>query len=549
VTVTVTSAGGSTAIAGTTAFIADAAIQLVSVMAPRATAGTALSLPVVTFTTSDPNQLAEEFTADFDPGDGTSSPAIVVPGLVSGQFLVVANHSFAVPGSYSGRVTIRSTGGAGLSVAIASMVVGLTAAFPTVAATEDVPLHNAVIATIATDGGPPINPSLYTATIDWGDATAFTPGFIDPTTGGVRGSHVYQESGTYTVRITVGTLDNPGLAVFSRTIAVADVPIVLTGRLDPASDSGISNSDGITFVRQPTFLGMSEDLSRVTLSAQNVLGGPALSLGGTTADPSGFWQITSGVALSEGSYTITAMAVDRNGVTTASTLLGTITIDTVGPRVTNLGFAQFPGRLVVSFQDDRSGLAQAPLTDGRNYRVEKPHLRPGRLLVGDLSVTPPTGPIGPQTVTAPLTNKGRANLRGGTFTVTVFDSDLGITDVAGNALDGEFFGRFPSGNGVRGGDFVAIVDAVHNKVLSIGPSQQGTPIRNNPGAIPGVVLSPKEPAVGSAAPKKRQEAQKAKADAAKAAAAVRAAGRHEAAARARPIPQEKAVRKDETGQA
>ena len=266
------------------------------------------------------------------------------------------------------------------------------------------PLNNVVIATIATDGGPPINPSLYTATIDWGDATAFTPGFVDPTTGELRGSHVYQESGTYTVRTTVGTFDDPGLAVFTRTIDVADVPIVLTGQLDPASDSGISDSDGITFVRQPTYFGTSEDLSRVTLSAQNVLGGPAVSLGGTIADQGGFWQITSGVALVDGQYTITATAVDRNGMTTATTPLGTITIDTVGPRVTNLSFVQSPGRLVVQFQDDRSGLAQASLTDGRNYRVQKPHLRPGRLLVRNLSVTLPTGPTAPQTVTAPLTN-------------------------------------------------------------------------------------------------------------------------------------------------
>jgi hypothetical protein len=209
------------------------------------------------------------------------------------------------------------------------------------------------------------------------------------------------------------------------------------------------------------------------------------------------------VALSEGRYTITATAVDRSGVTTATTPLGTITIDTVGPRATNLGFTQSPGRLVVQFQDDRSGLAQAPLTDGRNYQVEKPLLRPGRLLVGELSVTPPTGPTSPQTVTAQLTNNGRADLRGGTFTVTAFNSDLGITDVAGNPLDGEFHGRFPSGNGVPGGNFVAIVDALRNRILAIGPSQQGTPIHSHPGTIPGAVLHPIPATTGSAAPRRR----------------------------------------------
>jgi hypothetical protein len=34
-------------------------------------------------------------------------------------------------------------------------------------------------------------------------------------------------------------------------------------------------------------------------------------------------------------------------------------------------------------------------------------------------------------------------------------SSGGVTDLAGNALDGEFTGRFPSGNGAPGGNFIA----------------------------------------------------------------------------------------------
>jgi hypothetical protein len=519
-------------------------IEFSSVSNPVVTAGTPLVGPVATFTTIDPGDTAEEFTAEFAPGDGTSATGIVIPGITPGVFTVVAQHTFAVPGSYFGTLTIRSVGGSVLNVPIETQVFGLAATFPTVSATEEVPLNNDVVASIGSDGGPPIDPRFYASTIDWGDATAPTPSFFDPTSGDVRGSHIYLESGSYTVRIVVGTSDIPGLAVFTRTIVVADVPIVLTGQLDPASDSGVSDSDRITFVRQPTFFGTSEGLSRVTLSAQNVSGDPAFSIGGTTADLNGFWQITSRVALIDGQYVVTATAVDKNGVTTATTTLGTITIDTVGPRVTNLGFVQAPGQLIVQFQDDRSGLAQAPLTDGRNYRVRKPHLRPGRLLVGDLSVTPPTDPTGPQTVTAPLTNNGRTNLRSGTFTVTVFDSDLGITDVAGNPLDGEFFGRFPSGNDVPGGDFVAIVDTLHTRILATRPSQQGTPIRNNPGAIPGAVLPLTRAEIASAARKKRQEALKARPDFAKAAAQDRATAQQEAATQARRSPVRIAAKHD-----
>ena len=41
----------------------------------------------------------------------------------------------------------------------------------------------------------------------------------------------------------------------SNTANVADVPLVVTGRLNPASDSGESNSDDITNVVQPNFIG------------------------------------------------------------------------------------------------------------------------------------------------------------------------------------------------------------------------------------------------------------------------------------------------------
>jgi hypothetical protein len=41
-----------------------------------------------------------------------------------------------------------------------------------------------------------------------------------------------------------------------------------------------------------------------------------------------------------------------------------------------------------------------------------------------------------------------------------------VQDIAGNHLDGEFYGSFPSGNGIPGGDFVADIDAIHNKIFA-----------------------------------------------------------------------------------
>jgi hypothetical protein len=54
----------------------------------------------------------------------------------------------------------------------------------------------------------------------------------------------------------------------------------------------------------------------------------------------------------------------------------------------------------------------------------------------------------------------------------------GIQDVAGNALDGEFYGKFPSGNNIPGGNFVALVDAIHNKIFPPQPLTSTSPPPN-----------------------------------------------------------------------
>src|SRR6202035_3227099 len=74
------------------------------------------------------------------------------------------------------------------------------------------------------------------------------------------------------------------------------------------------------------------------------------------------------------------------------------------------------------------------------------------------------------------------------FLFTIRDSSRGLSsvqDVAGNSLDGEFYGSFPSGNGIVGGDFVAEIDAIHNKVFApqtvVGTA---SPANNGVGGLP-----------------------------------------------------------------
>ena len=99
-------------------------------------------------------------------------------------------------------------------------------------------------------------------------------------------------------------------------------------------------------------------------------------VGETTADGSGAWSITTSF-LADGTYTITAFAVDRNGVSMAMTQLhptateNSLVIDTVGPKVTGVFLDRLNGRIQTTFQDDRSGLDRRSFIDGADYSFTK----------------------------------------------------------------------------------------------------------------------------------------------------------------------------------
>ena len=124
----------------------------------------------------------------------------------------------------------------------------------------------------------------------------------------------------------------------------------------------------------PNFYGASEPLSTLKLYATPVAGGAAMLIGQGTTDSSGFWSINVS-PLADGRYTISAVATDEAGVTTATSAIATgtaggpLVIDTVAPRVTDLLFDRLNGRVWVTFQDGLSGLDLRTLVDARNYKL------------------------------------------------------------------------------------------------------------------------------------------------------------------------------------
>jgi hypothetical protein len=144
------------------------------------------------------------------------------------------------------------------------------------------------------------------------------------------------------------------------------------------------------------------------------------------------------------------------------------------PKVTDLTFSRLEGLIQVTFQEFSApstgmvALNQATLHDANNYLFTKFRQHgPAAYKITAITVSPPEA-NGAQVVTLQI-NGGRY-LRGGHYFLDVRSvsptNRTGIQDVFGNALDGEFYGFFPSGNNVPGGDFIAELDAVHHTIFA-----------------------------------------------------------------------------------
>ena len=146
-----------------------------------------------------------------------------------------------------------------------------------------------------------------------------------------------------------------------------------------------------------------------------------------------------------------ANETDRSGVSTFSTQImptatqGSLVVDTVGPRITSASFNRFNSTATFTFQDVGSGLLTQSLEDSANYALKQiikahGHLSLKPLVVTSITVTPGSTPNS-DNVTV-VFNHGKY-LVGGLFQISVLSRSAivsGVQDLAGNGLDGEFYG-------------------------------------------------------------------------------------------------------------
>ena len=233
--------------------------------------------------------------------------------------------------------------------------------------------------------------------------------------------------------------------------ASADVQVLVnaptgtfSGGLDPASDTGVSNTDGITSINQPTFRGTATPYAVVQLLARPQGQSDLVSLGQTVADPK------------------RAVVSDRRSDA------GRCVYD-FRQRRPAAGLPD-PGRAPVDEQPDRDrhGRSQCGECDRRSTTPPDPCLVPGqaernRAGHADQSRELHSDRTTPPTRRSPHRQSrefGRGSTNDPQMVVINTNSSFpvrglrivpgGVRDVAGNPLNGLFNGRFPVGGTLRG---------------------------------------------------------------------------------------------------
>ena len=178
-----------------------------------------------------------------------------------------------------------------------------------------------------------------------------------------EGTHTVTAKATDLAGNTSAASPAQGVTIDTSAPAASSTPV-----LDAASDTGVSNSDGITAATTPTFTGTAEAGATVDLYEGSTLLGSAVATGGT-------WSIAS-AALGAGQHTVSTIVTDAAGNASGASAGLTFTIDLAAPTTTvgGIAFSADHGASGTDFITDTaaqtiSGTLSAALQTGEQVQV------------------------------------------------------------------------------------------------------------------------------------------------------------------------------------
>ena len=243
------SADSTTATATSSVRVAEGDFGSLVPQAISATEGTAFNGVVGNFSDDgDPAQVAGDFTAMIDWGDGATTSGTVTGG--NGMFTINGQHTYADEGTFTVIASFSDDAPSiitNIPITSTATVAEADALMPSgdasVHATEGVTFNGAV-ATFTDTGYPDNDASDLTATIDWGDGTT-TSGSVSGSDGvfTVSGQHLYGSDLSYPLVVTLAD-DAPGTA---SATATGDADVADNDTLVPSAPLTLAATEGVTF--------------------------------------------------------------------------------------------------------------------------------------------------------------------------------------------------------------------------------------------------------------------------------------------------------------
>jgi hypothetical protein len=201
---------------------------------------------VATFTDANTGNVAADFTATIDWGDGTTTP-----GTVSGSgatFSVAGTHTYASAGHDAINVTLTDDApGTASATANSAANIGLSAQVVLSSATEHVALANNTTVATFSDGNPADTAGSFTATIAWGDGTT-SAGTVSGSNGAftVAGGHTYADEASAPLTTTITRTSDNTVATGSGTVAVAEHDALTGNGVAPISATAHQPLNNVT---------------------------------------------------------------------------------------------------------------------------------------------------------------------------------------------------------------------------------------------------------------------------------------------------------------
>ena len=286
--------------------------------------GVALTnVTVATFTDTYTGNVATDFIATIDWGDGTTTPGTV--SGAAGSFSVSGSHTYAANGHETIIATLTDDApGTATATATGTADIGLAGQMVLTSATEHVALPNGTPVATFSDSNGGDTPASFTAAIDWGDG-ATSAGTVSGGAGTftVSGGHTYADEANAPVAVSLVRTSNHSTGTASGNVAV--------GEHDALSAQGkaITGTSGqaLNNVTVATF----SDVDAVTLAndfAAMIDWGDGTNSAGVVSGSNGSFAVSgTHTYIGAGARAVTVTVADDAPGTAAATAHGTATID------------------------------------------------------------------------------------------------------------------------------------------------------------------------------------------------------------------------------